>query len=184
MLMMNLMNPKYYMPIKGEYRFMYMNATLAEYVGIPKDNIILKLNGDVAYFEDGKLVDTEKMRVKTDEILIDGKNADDIGDLVLKDRELLSKNGIVIVSATIDKKTKKVLANPQILTRGFIYVKDNLDMVQKMEDISRQVLEDNLTAGKKIDYTKIKNMIREKLGDYFYEETGTIPMVITVVSEI
>ncbi|MDD5979918.1 MAG: ribonuclease J [bacterium] len=125
MLMMNLMNPKYYMPIKGEYRFMYMNATLAEYVGIPKENIILKLNGDVAYFEDGKLIDNEKIHVKTDEILIDGKNADDIGDLVLKDRELLSKNGIVIVSATLDKKTKKILANPQILNRGFIYVKDN-----------------------------------------------------------
>lgn len=184
MLMMNLMNPKYYMPIKGEYRFMYMNATLAEYVGIPKENIILKLNGDVAYFEDGKLIDNEKIRVKTDEILIDGKNADDIGDLVLKDRELLSKNGIVIVSATLDKKTKKILANPQILTRGFIYVKDNLDMVLKMEEISKQVIEENISAGKKVDFTKLKNKIREKLGDYFYEETGSIPMIITVVSEI
>ena len=184
MLMMNLMNPKYYMPIKGEYRFMYMNATLAEYVGIPKENIILKLNGDVAYFEDGKLIDNEKIHVKTDEILIDGKNADDIGDLVLKDRELLSKNGIVIVSATLDKKTKKILANPQILTRGFIYVKDNLDMVLKMEEISKQVIEENISAGKKVDFTKLKNKIREKLGDYFYEETGSIPMIITVVSEI
>ena len=184
MLMMNLMNPKYYMPIKGEYRFMYMNATLAEYVGIPKENIILKLNGDVAYFEDGKLIDNEKIHVKTDEILIDGKNADDIGDLVLKDRELLSKNGIVIVSATLDRKTKKILANPQILTRGFIYVKDNLDMVLKMEEISKQVIEENISAGKKVDFTKLKNKIREKLGDYFYEETGSIPMIITVVSEI
>ena len=184
MLMMNLMNPKYYMPIKGEYRFMYMNATLAEYVGIPKENIILKLNGDVAYFEDGKLIDNEKIHVKTDEILIDGKNADDIGDLVLKDRELLSKNGIVIVSATLDKKTKKILANPQILTRGFIYVKDNLDMVLKMEEISKQVIEENISAGKKVDFTKLKNKIREKLGDYFYEETGSIPMIITVILEI
>lgn len=184
MLMMNLMNPKYYMPIKGEYRFMYMNATLAEYVGIPKDNIILKLNGDVACFVDGKLQDNEKIHVKTDEILIDGKNADDIGELVLKDRELLSKNGIVIVTTTIDKKTKKILSNPQILTRGFIYVKDNLDMVLKMEEISKQVIEDNILNDKKIDFTKLKNKIRENLGDYFYEETGVIPMIITVVSEI
>ena len=110
--------------------------------------------------------------------------ADDIGDLVLKDRELLSKNGIVIVSATLDKKTKKILANPQILTRGFIYVKDNLDMVLKMEEISKQVIEENISAGKKVDFTKLKNKIREKLGDYFYEETGSIPMIITVVSEI
>lgn len=184
MLMLNLMNPKYYMPIKGEYRYMFMNATLAEYVGIPKENIILKLNGDVAYFKDGILMEDVKEHIKTDEILVDGKNADDIGDLVLKDRELLSKNGIIIVTATVDKKTKKILANPQILTRGFIYVKDHLDMVEKMEEISKEVIEENIAPGQKLDFTKIKNKIREKLGDYTLDETGTIPMIITVIEEL
>ena len=184
MLMLNLMNPKYYMPIKGEYRYMFMNATLAEYVGIPKENIILKLNGDVAYFKDGTLMEDVKEHIKTDEILVDGKNADDIGDLVLKDRELLSKNGIIIVTATVDKKTKKILANPQILTRGFIYVKDHLDMVEKMEEISKEVIEENIAPGQKLDFTKIKNKIREKLGDYTLDETGTIPMIITVIEEL
>ncbi len=163
---------------------MYMNASLAEYVGIPKENIILKLNGDVAYFVDGKLDETEKLHIKSDEILVDGKNADDIGELVLKDRELLSKNGIVIVSATLDKKSKKLLANPQILTRGFIYVKDNLDMVAKMEEISRKIIETNVEEGQKVDFTKLKNKVREELGDYFYKETGSIPMIITVIGEI
>ncbi len=184
MLMLNLMNPKYYMPIKGEYRYMFMNATLAEYVGIPKENIILKLNGDVAYFKDGVLMEDVKEHIKTDEILVDGKNADDIGDLVLKDRELLSKNGIIIVTATVDKKTKKILANPQILTRGFIYVKDHLDMVERMEEISKEVIEENIAPGQKLDFTKIKNKIREKLGDYTLDETGTIPMIITVIEEL
>ncbi len=184
MLMLNLMNPKYYMPIKGEYRYMFMNATLAEYVGIPKENIILKLNGDVAYFKDGVLMEDVKEHIKTGEILVDGKNADDIGDLVLKDRELLSKNGIIIVTATVDKKTKKILANPQILTRGFIYVKDHLDMVERMEEISKEVIEENIAPGQKLDFTKIKNKIREKLGDYTLDETGTIPMIITVIEEL
>ena len=184
MLMLNLMNPKYYMPIKGEYRYMFMNATLAEYVGIPKENIILKLNGDVAYFKDGVLMEDVKEHIKTGEILVDGKNADDIGDLVLKDRELLSKNGIIIVTATVDKKTKKILANPQILTRGFIYVKDHLDMVERMEEISKEVIEENIDPGQKLDFTKIKNKIREKLGDYTLDETGTIPMIITVIEEL
>ena len=184
MLMLNLMNPKYYIPIKGEYRYMFMNATLAEYVGIPKENIILKLNGDVAYFKDGVLMEDVKEHIKTGEILVDGKNADDIGDLVLKDRELLSKNGIIIVTATVDKKTKKILANPQILTRGFIYVKDHLDMVERMEEISKEVIEENIARGQKLDFTKIKNKIREKLGDYTLDETGTIPMIITVIEEL
>lgn len=183
MQMINLMNPKYYFPVKGEYRYMYMNSVIAEKTGLNKENIILKLNGETAVFIDGKLTE-DKETVPVDEILIDGNTSDDIGEVVLKDRELLSNNGIVVISSTIDKKTKKILANPQILTRGFIYVKDNLDMIEKSEAICKQVIEENLIPGKKIDFSKIKQQIREELGKYFFDETGSIPMIITVVLEI
>jgi len=183
MQMINLMNPKYYFPIKGEYRYQYMNAAIAEELDIPKENIILKQNGDVATFIDGKLSD-DTDHIQVEEVLIDGNKADDIGELVLKDRELLSKNGIVIVSATIDKKTKQIIANPQILTRGFIYVKENLDIVNKAEEISKEVILSCIENGKKVDFTKIKLKIRESLGNYFMKETGSIPMIITVVLEV
>ena len=182
MQMINLMNPKYYFPIKGEYRYQYMNASVAEQAGMEKDRILLKQNGDVITFVDGKLVD-EAETINADETLIDGNSSDDIGNLVLKDRELLSKNGIVIVSATIDKKTKKIIADPQILTRGFIYVKDNLDIVEKTEAISKEVIEECIN-GKKVDFTGIKLKIRERLSAYFNEETGSVPMIITVILEI
>lgn len=182
MQMINLMNPKYYFPIKGEYRYQYMNASVAEQAGMEKDRILLKQNGDVITFVDGKLVEKEET-INADETLIDGNSSDDIGNLVLKDRELLSKNGIVIVSATIDKKTKKIIADPQILTRGFIYVKDNLDIVEKTEAISKEVIEECIN-GKKVDFTGIKLKIRERLSAYFNEETGSVPMIITVILEI
>ena len=182
MQMINLMNPKYYFPIKGEYRYQYMNANVAEQAGIVPENIILKLNGEVATFIDGKLQDKTDI-IEADELLIDGNKSDDIGDLVLKDRELLSKNGIVIVSATIDRKTKKIIANPQILTRGFIYVKDNLDIISRSEEISKEVIEECI-SGKKVDFTGIKVKIRERLGSYFNEVTGSVPMIITVILEI
>ena len=182
MQMINLMNPKYYFPIKGEYRYQYMNASVAEQAGMDKDRILLKQNGDVITFVDGKLVEKEES-ISADETLIDGNTSDDIGNLVLKDRELLSKNGIVIVSATIDKKTKKIIADPQILTRGFIYVKDNLDIVEKTEAISKEVIEECIN-GKKVDFTGIKLKIRERLSAYFNEETGSVPMIITVILEI
>ena len=182
MQMINLMNPKYYFPIKGEYRYQYMNAGVGELAGLSPNNILLKQNGDVVVFENGTLVENHE-HIDVDEVLIDGNNSDDIGDLVLKDRELLSKNGIVIVSATLDKKTKKIIANPQILTRGFIYVKDNLDIVAKSEEISKEVIEECI-SGKKVNFSQIKVKIREKLGNYFNEETGSIPMVITVILEI
>ena len=122
--------------------------------------------------------------IKTDEILIDGNQSDDIGELVLKDRQLLSKNGIVIVSASLDKKTKKILVEPQIITRGFIYVKDNLDLIAKTEELCKEVILDLVEPNKKVDFTGLKLRIRDVLSHYFEKETGSVPMIITVISEI
>ena len=134
MLMIKLINPKFYMPVKGEYRYMVNNANLASNLGIPDSNILLKQNGDVVTFEDGKLVDNFA-RIKVDDVLIDGTSNDDIGDLVIKDREMLSENGIVLISATVDKKDKVLLVGPEVTTRGFIYVKDSADMIKEIKII-------------------------------------------------
>lgn len=184
MLMINLMNPKYYFPVKGEYRHQYMNAEVAEELGIPKENILLKQNGDVVEFVNGKLTDAIE-HIEVDDILIDGKSQGDIGELVLKDREMLGENGIVIISATIDRQTKKLLAGPEVLTRGFIYVKENQDMVEETKKICLEVIEKNISEeDKKVDYTQIKNEVRENLGKYFYKETEAKPMIITVIQEV
>ena len=184
MLMINLMNPKYYFPVKGEYRNQYANAEIAESLGIPKENIILKLNGDVFEMVDG--VNTNSMEhIETDEILIDGNDSGDIGNLVLKDREMLGENGIVIISCTLDKNTKKVLGGPEILTRGFIYVKESQDLLEETKRVSREVIESDIEENaKRIDYTKIKNDVREVLGKFFYTETESKPMIITVIQEV
>ncbi len=184
MLMINLMNPKYYFPVKGEYRHQFMNADIANELGIPKENIILKQNGDVVTFVNGKLIESFE-HIDIDEILIDGKSQEDIGELVLKDREMLAENGIVIVSATLNKGTKEILAGPEILTRGFIYVKDNQDIVKESQVICERVIKNNIDlSNKKVDYTAIKNEIRENLGKYFYHETECKPMIITVIQEV
>lgn len=139
MLMINLMNPKYYFPVKGEYRHQYANAEIANSLGIPKENIILKENGDVASFEGGKLIPSTE-HIDVDQILIDGKSQNDIGDLVLKDREMLGENGIVIISCTLDKETKKIIGGPEILTRGFIYVKESQDLLEETKKIAKKQL--------------------------------------------
>ena len=183
-LLINIMHPKYYFPVKGEYRNQYANAEIAENLGIPKDNIILKQNGDVALFIKGELVSTNE-HIMTDEVLIDGNSNDDIGDLVLKDREMLGESGIVIISCTLDKETKKILAGPEVLTRGFIYVKDNLDLVDEIKNMSLEIIENNISEGtKKVDYSKIKSDVRDVLGKYFYKTMETKPMIITVIQEV
>ena len=178
------MTPKYYFPVKGEYRHQVMNAELAEKIGIPKENIILKQNGDVATFIDGKLTD-DISHVDVDEILIDGKSQGDIGELVLKDREMLGDSGIVIVSCTLDRTTKQILAGPEILTRGFVYVKESGDLLKESEEICREVIEANIEPdAKKVDYTAIKTSVRDKLGKFLYKETESRPMIITVIQEV
>ncbi|CCY79327.1 ribonuclease J 2 [Mycoplasma sp. CAG:877] len=184
MLMINLMNPKYYFPVKGEYRHQYANAEIAEELGIPKENIILKQNGDVLELVDGKNTNSTE-HVEVDEILIDGNSNGDIGDLVLKDREMLGENGIVIISCTLDKQSKAIIGGPEILTRGFIYVKESQDLLEETKKISRETIESNIDVGtSRVDYSKIKNDVRDVLGKFFYKETGAKPMIITVVQEI
>lgn len=182
MLMLNLMQPKYYFPVSGEYRYQVENASVAMQVGIKEENILLKLNGQVATFENGVFKDTNE-KIKVDDILIDGKTVGDIGELVLKDRESLSQNGIVIVSVTIDKVTKKVLAGPEILTRGFIYVKDNINLIKEAEKICLEVVNEN-TKPNYIEFNKIKSGIRDKLGKYLYRETECNPMILIVMQEV
>lgn len=184
MLMINLMNPKYYMPVKGEYRHQYANAEIAEELGIPVENILLKQNGDVVEFVKGKNTNSIE-HIQVDEILIDGKNQGDIGDLVLKDREMLGENGIVIISCTLDKNTKAIVGGPEIITRGFIYVKESQDLLEETKTISKEVIETSIvTNAKRVDYAKIKNDVRDVLGKFFYKETESKPMIITVIQEI
>lgn len=182
MLMIKLLNPKYYMPVKGEYRYMVNNANLASDLGIPAENILLKQNGDIVEINNGVLQDNFKS-MKINDVLIDGKSNDDVGDLVVKDRQMLSENGIVLISATISKKTREVLVGPEVTTRGFIYIKDSKDMINEIKNISLDVITRNITD-RYVDYTKIKTEIREELGKYLYSETECKPMIIAVIQEV
>lgn len=182
MLMIKLLNPKFYIPVKGEYRFMVGNANLASNLGIPNENILLKQNGDVITIENQELVDNFET-VKVNDILIDGKSSDDIGELVVKDREMLSENGIVLISATLSKENKVILVGPEVTTRGFIYVKDSKDMILEIKRISENIIERNISDNF-VDYNKIKTEIRSELSKYLYDETGCKPMIIAVVQEV
>lgn len=182
MLMIKLLNPKYYMPVKGEYRYMVNNADLASSLGIPDSNILLKQNGDIIEIDNGVLQDNFK-NIKINDVLIDGKSNDDVGDLVIKDRQMLSENGIVLISATISRKTREILVGPEVTTRGFIYIKDSKDMINEIKNISLDVITRNITD-RYVEYTKIKTEIREELGKYLYNETECKPMIIAVIQEV
>mgnify|MGYP002626340813 CR=1 FL=1 len=182
MLLIKLFNPKYYVPIKGEYRYQVENGVLAERVGIPKENILLKQNGDFVTIENGKLVNSDKS-IFVDDVLIDGKSTEDVGGLVLKDREMLSSNGLVLICATLDKKNKKILVGPEVTTRGFIYPKEN-DVIGKIKEMTIDIIASNTFNSNYADYNNIRSQIREIVGEYLYKETESRPVILTVIGEV
>lgn len=182
MQMIKLMQPKYYMPVKGEYRYMVGNADLASSLGMDKNNIILKQNGEIIELLNGELVDKGE-KIKVNDCLIDGKSSDDVGELVIKDREMLSENGIVLISATISKQDKVLIVGPEVTTRGFIYIKDSGEMIAEIKRISTEIIERNISPNY-VDYNKIKTEIRDELSNYLYGETECKPMIIAVVQEV
>ena len=182
MTLIDLMQPKYYFPIKGEYSEQVASGDLANHLGIPRENIILKENGDVASFDNGKLVDEYK-RVPSGVVSIDGDSSDDVGELVLRDRELLSDNGILFVSTTLDKKNKNIILGPEVVTRGFIYAKDSTELIEEIKKICITIINNNKHSNY-IDYNKVKLLIRDNLSKFLFEETGNKPMIMTIIQEI
>ena len=182
MIMIDLLKPKYFIPVKAEYRFMVGAADLASNLGYKPENILLKQNGDVITIEDKELKDDFE-HINVEDVLIDGSSSEDVGDLVIKDREMLSENGIVLISATVSKKDKHLLVGPEITTRGFIYVKDSKEMIDEIKRISLEVINNNINNNY-VDFNSIKTEIRERLSKYFYVETECKPMIIAVIQEV
>ena len=156
------------------------NARVLKHLGENKDIALLKIDADKD-LKTVKLGNSEK--IKVGEALIDGKSSDDIGELVIKDREMLSENGIVLISATISKQDKVLLVGPEVTTRGFIYVKDSTEMIKEIKRISEAIIDRNTTPNY-VDFNKIKTEIRDELSKYLYEETECKPMIIAVVQEV
>lgn len=181
MMMINLLNPKYYMPVNGEYRHEIANKKAAITAEMNEENILCKLNGEVVYFKNGKLINDET-KIPVDELLIDGE-VGDVGEIVLKDREMLSDNGLVVTVITLDKTTKALKHPVELHSRGFIYVRDNIDVMKEASQLATKIITEN-TKPNFIDYNKVKLSIRDELGKYFYNEIGTKPMILLIIQEI
>lgn len=181
-MMLFLMKPKYYIPVKGEYRHLYMNSEIALEMGYKPSQIILLDNGQVATFENQKLRSCS-MELELHDVMIDGKENWDMAGVVLKDREILSTDGVMILAIGLDAKTKKIINGPDIQTRGLIYVKDaeyiTTDVGKILEDMIQEAV-----ANKTYDNLTTRNEIRDKISKYLYKQTAKRPMVLPVILEI
>lgn len=180
-LMMNLLKPRYVLPVQGEYRLLAANAHAATEVGIPAKNIFLLAKGDVAEYTRGKMLVASSVEVGN--TMIDGIGVGDIGNIVLRDRKILSEDGIFIAVVTIDRKKKKIVDRPKITSRGFVYVKTSRDLIAESADIITKTVQSNLD-NKEFDWGHLKQDVREQLNHFLYEQTKRHPVILPVIMEI
>ncbi|MEG6586739.1 ribonuclease J [Dendrosporobacter sp. 1207_IL3150] len=180
-LMLNLIRPKYFFPVHGEYRMLVQHSKLAQDLGIPKENIFIGNIGNVFEFSPEKAVMAGK--VASGKVLVDGLGVGDVGNIVLRDRRQLSQDGIIIVVMTLDKERGCVLSGPDIVSRGFVYVRDSEHLMDELKDRVQQVM-DRYEPGKVIEWSIIKSGVRDVLGKFIYEKTHRRPMIIPIIMEV
>lgn len=181
-MMLYLFQPKYYIPIKGEYRHLYVNANLATKMGYSPDRILILENGQIALFEN-KILKSVAQRLELEDTMIDGKENWDVTGVVLKDREVLSTDGVMIIGVGVNHKTKEISNGPDVQTRGLIYLKDAEYIIKEVGNIMENCIE-KAVKEKRYDNLTVRAEARDKISKYLMKETGKRPMVLPVIMEI
>lgn len=183
-LMMGLIKPKFFIPIHGERHKLMVHAGLAQDVGIPEQNVLVSDNGQIIEFEGGKGAVTNK-RVPASYVMVDGLGVGDVGNIVLRDRKAMAEDGIFVVIVTVNHETGQIVTSPDIISRGFIYMRENENLVHKARAEIKRLFSKHSTDRKpRGDWGLIKTKLREELGEFLHKETERRPMVIPVVIEV
>lgn len=185
-LMMRLLKPEYFMPIEGNHYMLRAHADLAENVGIPKTKIFIPDNGQVVEFSNigGKHVGRlSQEKVPTDYVMVDGLGVGDVSNIVLRDRRVMAEDGMIVVIATIDSKTGDPIGNPDIISRGFVYMKENRELIEKTRMKVKKIVKDH-DPRTPADDDYIKNKIRNEVGSFLFGQTKRRPMVLPVVIKV
>ncbi|MFV0557841.1 MAG: ribonuclease J [Enterococcus sp.] len=179
-LLLNFIKPKYFIPIQGEYRQLAAHAELAYQVGIPAENIFITARGDVLEYQEGAMALAGT--VPAENVLIDGIGVGDIGNIVLRDRKVLSEDGIFVAVVTINRREKKIISKPQITSRGFVYVKASRDLIRESSDMVTEIIEKHLQDAD-FEWAKLKQDIRDQVSRYLFDQTKRRPVILPVIME-
>lgn len=179
-MMLNFMSPKYFIPVQGEYRQLAAHADLAHELGMAYKHIFITGRGDVLEYKNKQL--SSAGSVPADNVMIDGIGVGDIGNIVLRDRKVLSEDGIFVIVVTIDRKGQKIVSSPQITSRGFVYVKASRDLIKESGEITEEIVMKHLHSDD-FEWAKLKQDIRDKLSRYLFEQTKRRPVILPVIME-
>ena len=180
-LIYSLLKPKYAIPVHGEYRHLMVHGQLVQKLGIPKENVFIMKSGDVLSIDENDAKITGK--VPAGSVLVDGLGVGDVGNIVLRDRQNLAENGIIIVVLTLQKYTNQLLAGPDIVTRGFVYVRESENLIDEAKEVVAEAL-DNCLSKNSVDWGKIKMVVKDSLGEYLWKKMKRNPMILPIIMEV
>jgi ribonuclease J len=180
-LMHSLIKPRFFMPVHGEHRHLIRHAQLAMELGMKKDNIFILENGDQLTLDRKKAIQFSHV-ISAEDVMVDGLGIGDIGSVVLKDRKQLSESGLIIVTAAVDRNAGLLLAGPEIVSRGFVYVKEHEDLMEKIRAKAQASIENQLNNGGK-DFNSLKSGVRDDMRKFIFSETKRSPMILPIFLE-
>ena len=182
--MIKLMNPKFFMPVHGQFSMLFANSNLAQTeCGMKEENVILADNGQIINITPDKAF-IEKRVVPSEYIMVDGLGVGDVGEIVLRDRQALAKDGIFVIIAVVNRKTGKVQDSPDIISRGFVYLRESKDLLYQTRKKVIMTIEKATASGQVVNWTYIKDSVRNNLGDFLFQKTKRRPMVLPVIIEV
>lgn len=180
-LIYSLVKPKYSIPVHGEYKHLKAQAKLAQELGMPKENIFILRSGNVLEIDENSAEVTGQVHVG--DIMVDGLGVGDVGNVVIRDRQRLSEDGIIIVTLSLDGSSTILLGGPEIVSRGFVYEKESDELMEEAKNVALEAIEDCLDRGIR-DWNKIRNSIRDSLGGYVWKATKRRPMILPIITEV
>ena len=181
-LIHSLIKPKYFMPVHGEYRHLKHHALLAQELGLPSNHIFILENGDALTYNKKRFSITKGF-APAEAVFVDGLGVGDVGSIVLRDRKMLSEAGLIVVVAALDSTTNRVVSGPDIITRGFVYVKENEDLIEKARVIAEKALERCINSEKN-DRSFMKNAVRDSLRGFINHATGRSPVILSIFLDV
>ncbi|MFH1462112.1 MAG: ribonuclease J [bacterium] len=181
--MIKIIRPKFFVPIHGQYSMLVSHAQLAKEAGIPEENAVVVENGEIISLNE-KSIHIEKAKAPSNHIMVDGLGVGDVGEVVLRDRQILAKDGMFVIVAVVDKQTGKIKGSPDIISRGFVYLRESKELLRDTRRKVTGIVNLATESGGAVNWTNIKDEIRNKIGQFFYLKTQRRPMILPVVIEV
>ncbi len=181
--MIKIMKPKFFLPLHGQYSMLVAHAEIAKETGMPEKNVVVAENGQVVNLNQNRIF-IEKKEVPSNYVMVDGLGIGDVGEVVLRDRQMLAKDGMFVIVTVVDKQTVKVNVSPDIISRGFVYLRESKELLKETRKKIIEIVNKAAGSGGAVNWTYIKDEIRNKIGQFFYTRTQRRPMILPVVIEV